>query len=111
MSNIFLPYTYCAITFAYVMTLLLKKSLNLFFSWYLENDGYNMIRSGRNRKGGGIDCYIKTSISFNYHRSLNEKFENILIDILLPKSKPITLGIIYRPPLTSQASLMTLILH
>ena len=64
----------------------------------MENDGYNLIRSDRNRKGEGIACYIKTSISFNYHRSLSEKFENILIDILSPKSKPITLGIIYRPP-------------
>ena len=32
-----------------------------------------------------------------YHESLSENFRNILIDILLPKSKPITLGIIYRP--------------
>ena len=64
----------------------------------MEIDGYNLIRSDRNRKGEGIACYIKISISFNYHRSLSEKFENILIDILVPKSKPITLGIIYRPP-------------
>ena len=75
-----------------------KNVAEIAFSWYLENDGYNVIRPDRNRKGGGIDCYIKPSISFNYHRSLNENFENILIDILLPKSKPITLDIIYRPP-------------
>ena len=61
-----------------------------------------MIRSLRNREGGGIACHIKTIISFNYHRSLSENFENILIVILLPKSKPITLGIIYRP--TDQSS-------
>ena len=64
----------------------------------VEIDGYNLIRSDRNRMGGGIACYIKTTISFNYHQSLSERFENILIDILLPKSKPITLGIIYRLP-------------
>ena len=63
----------------------------------VEINAYNLIRSDRNRKGRGIACYIKTNISFNYH-SLSENFENILIDILLPKSKPITLGIIYRPP-------------
>ena len=57
-----------------------------------------MILSDRNRNGGGIVCYIKICISFSYHGSLSENFENILIDILLPKSKPITLGIIYRPP-------------
>ena len=59
--------------------------------------GYNLIRSHRNRKGGWIACYIKTSISFNYHESLSENFENILLDILSPKSKPIMLGIIYGP--------------
>ena len=75
-----------------------KNVAEIAFSWYLENDGYNVIRPDRNRKGGGIDCYIKPSISFNYHRSLNENFENILIDILLPKSKPIALPIICRPP-------------
>ena len=64
----------------------------------MEIVGYNLILSDRNRKGGGIACYIKSSISFNYHGNLSENFENILIEILLPKSKPITLGIISRPP-------------
>ena len=64
----------------------------------VDIDGYNLIRSDRNRKGGGIAYYIKSSISFSYHRSLSENFGNILIGILLPKSKLITLGIIYRPP-------------
>ena len=58
----------------------------------MEIGDYNLIRSDRNRKGAG------SLISFNYHRSLSENFENILTEILLPKSKPITLGIIYRPP-------------
>ena len=40
-----------------------KNVAEIAFSWYLENDGYNVIRSDRNRKGGGIDCYIKPSIS------------------------------------------------
>ena len=29
----------------------------------VEIDGYNLIQSYRNRKGGGIACYIKISIS------------------------------------------------
>ena len=64
----------------------------------MEIDVYNLIRCDRTIKGGGIACYIKTSISFNYHGSLSKNFENILIDILLRKLKPITLGITYRPP-------------
>ena len=62
----------------------------------VEIDGHGLIRYDRNRKRGGITSYIKTSISFNYHRSLRENFKNVLIDIFLRKSKPITLGIIYR---------------
>ena len=32
----------------------------------VEIDSYNLIRSDRNRKGGGTACYRKTSISFKY---------------------------------------------
>ena len=64
----------------------------------VESNAYNLIRSDRNKKGGWTACYKKTSISFNYHESLSENFENILIDILLPKSKPTALDIISRPP-------------
>ena len=71
----------------------------------VETKGYNLIRSDRNGMEGGIPCYIQTSIPFNYHGCLSENFEKILIDILLPKSKPIMLGIIYRP-FDSQASSM-----
>ena len=34
----------------------------------VEVDGYNLIWSDRNRNGGGIASYIKTSISFNYQK-------------------------------------------
>ena len=70
----------------------------------VEIDGRNLIRPNRKRKRGGTACYINTSISFKYRGSLDENFENILVDILLTKSKPITLGIIYRPP--EQSSLI-----
>ena len=32
----------------------------------VEIDGYNLIRSDKNRKRGGIACYKKSRISFNY---------------------------------------------
>ena len=38
------------------------------------NNGCNLIRSDRNRKRGGIGCYIKNRISFNHDRSLSENF-------------------------------------
>ena len=54
-------------------------------------DGYNLLRSGRNRNRGGVACYIKNSIAYNRKSSLSENIENIFLDILLPKSKPITI--------------------
>ena len=55
----------------------------------VATDGYNLIRPDRNRKGWGIASCIKPSLSFNYYGSLSKNIENILINILLTKSKPI----------------------
>ena len=48
--------------------------------------------------GGGVACYIKNNIAHNRQSSISKNIENIVLDILLPKLKPITLGIIHRPP-------------
>ena len=45
-----------------------------------------------------VACYIKSSLSYNYKENFSKNLENIFIDIHLPKSKPILLGILYRPP-------------
>ena len=58
-------------------------------------DGYNIVRNDRNRNGGGVACYIRNNICFN-------NIENIFIDLLFPKTKPISVGIIYKPPSQSQ---------
>ena len=69
--------------------------------------GYDILRCDRNRNGGGVACYIGKDLCFNT-RALNCKdIENIIFDILLPKSKPITIGVFYRPP--NQGNLMELI--
>ena len=57
-----------------------------------------MIRADRNRNGGGVACYIKSDIAFNERKDFSTDIENIFFDILLPNSKPILVGIIYRPP-------------
>ena len=61
-------------------------------------DGYNIARSDRNRKGGGVACYIRSNICFNLKTCLSNNIENIFIDLLFPKTKPITVGVIYKPP-------------
>ena len=38
------------------------------------------------------------SLAFEVRTKFPNNFENILIDILLPKTKSILLGVIYRPP-------------
>ena len=69
--------------------------------------GYDILRCDRNRNGGGVACHIRKDLCFNT-RPLNcKEIENIIFDILLPKSKPITIGVFYRPP--DQANFMELI--
>jgi len=63
-------------------------------------DGYSTIRRDRNRHGGGVACYVNNSIHYNERSDFPCDFENIFIDILLPKTTPILFGVVYRPPKT-----------
>ena len=64
----------------------------------LKIDGYNLLRAGRNRNGGGVAFYIKNNIAHNRQSIISKKSENIVLDIFLLKSKPITVCIIWRSP-------------
>ena len=64
----------------------------------LKIDGYELIRSDRNGHGGGVACYVKTERHYNVRGFSSPEFEHIFIDILLPNSKPILIGILHRPP-------------
>ena len=62
-------------------------------------DGYELVKSDQNRHGGGVACYIRSDISFNVRGDdFSSEIENIFLDILHPKTKPILIGILYRPP-------------
>ena len=65
-------------------------------------DGYNIVRNDRNRSGGEVACYIRNNICFNRKNCLSDNIENIFIDLLFPKKKPISVCIIYKPPSQSQ---------
>ena len=65
-------------------------------------DGYNIVRNDRNRNGGGVACYIRNNNYFNMKTCISDNIENILIDLLFPKTKPISVGIIYKPASQSQ---------
>ena len=47
-------------------------------------------------------CYIRNNVSFNVRGNFSSEVENIFFDMLLPKSKPILIGILYRPSYQSK---------
>lgn len=72
---------------------------NSVFDSEISINGYTVVRRDRNRHGGGVCIYIRNTLSFNIRDDLEHSdLEALFIDILLPKSKPILCGVIYRPP-------------
>ena len=61
-------------------------------------NNYKILRCDRNRQGGGVACYVRNDLSYNTISVFPREAENIFFEILLPNSKPITVGTIYRPP-------------
>ena len=61
-------------------------------------DGYCATRRDRNRKGGGVICYVTNKICYNTKNCISNEIENIFVELLIPKTKPITVGIVYKPP-------------
>lgn len=57
---------------------------------------YTTIRKDRNRKGGGVCIYVRNDIGFTMKDMPNNK--SVWIKILLPKTKPIVVGVCYRSP-------------
>ena len=53
----------------------------------------------RNRQGGGVCMYIRKDLAFNALDELShDDIEAIWIELLLPKTKLIVCGVVYRPP-------------
>ena len=61
-----------------------------------------VVQSDRNRDGGGIACYIRNNICFNGKACISDNVENIFIDLLFPKTKPIFVRIVCKPPSQNQ---------
>ena len=64
----------------------------------IKISGYNVLRSDRNRNGGGVACYIRADLCFNNKNVFSNSIEHVFFDLLIPKVKPISIGIFYRPP-------------
>ena len=64
----------------------------------LEVDGYDLVRLDWSKRGGGVACYIKSLIAYSCKDYFCSNTKSIFVDIFLPESKQILLGILYRPP-------------
>ena len=61
-------------------------------------NGYSIIRNDRNRNGGSAASYVRNDLYFNIKNVFSNSLEHVFFEILLPKFKPIAIGIFYRPP-------------
>ena len=58
---------------------------------------YIPIRNDRTKHGRGIVFYIKEDIGLKRRENFSKEIENIFVDILLPKTKAIFVGVLYNP--------------
>ena len=64
--------------------------------------GYEITQRDRNRNGGGVCFYTKTSINFVIRCDLNlNDLENVCLEIQKPGSKPFLVVTWHRPPCSS----------
>ena len=63
-----------------------------------EIEGHNLLRFDRSWRGGGVACYVNKFLEHNYKHSFCKNTERILTNIFLPKTKPVLVSILYRPP-------------
>ena len=74
-----------------------SKLDNSIFDSDIEIYGYHTLRFDRNRHGGVVACYVRNDLSFTKRNYFPHNIETIFIEIFLPKTKPMTVGIVYRP--------------
>ena len=79
-----------------------ESKLDSRYQWNVKSEvninGYSIIRNDRNRNGGGVACYVRNDLCFNIKNVFSNSLEHVFFEILLPKVKPIAIGIFYRPP-------------
>ena len=69
------------------------------FDSEVQINSYVLRRQDRNRHGGGVCIYIRRDLSFNPRDDLShDELEAKWIELLLPKTKSILCGVVYRPP-------------
>ena len=64
----------------------------------ISNEEYCAIWWDQNRKGGDVICYIINKICYNTENCISNEIVNIFVELLIPKTRPITAGIVYKSP-------------
>ena len=64
----------------------------------LLTDNSDLLCCDRNRNSAGVACYITHDLSYTPKNLFPNDINNVFFGTPLPKTKPITVGIIYRPP-------------
>ena len=68
----------------------------------VELNGYDLVRKEGNRRGGGVEMFIRSMINYKIGLDLMpDNLETITVEITKPKAKPFHLNRWYRPPDTS----------
>ena len=70
----------------------------------IKIDGYNTVRRDRVTHAGGVCIYIRDKIGYNVRKDLqNNNLEDLRIELLFPKTKPLFVGTCYTAPKNSTA--------
>ena len=64
----------------------------------IQRNHYDLVGWDRNRNGGGVACNIRSDISYIQKQYFPEEIKNTFFEILLPKTKPVVVGIAYWLP-------------
>ena len=72
--------------------------MSLFWNLRFKLITIKLFGVNRNRHGGDVACYIRNYLSCSIISVFSREIESVFFEIVLPNSKPITVGTIYRPP-------------
>ena len=68
-------------------------------SWLEINiTDYSILRRDRNHEGGDVCIYIRKDFIFKLRDDIRTTLETVWAELYLPKTRPILIGVCYRPP-------------
>ena len=78
------------------------------FQSEIQISNYELLRCDRNRNDRGVSCYIRRDTGYlqRKQKSKPTEIENIFVEIILPETKSLIVGINYRP---NQSNLLEVI--